>query len=79
MTETGREGWTLEERELYDARADHEEWAHAWSILSPMVTISREVGNPTLVRVMGEALAKVEGEVSRTLDVLEKLQERGEA
>lgn len=42
MTETGREGWTPEERALWDARADNEEWSHAWSILNPMVEISRE-------------------------------------
>lgn len=76
--ETGREGWTPEERALWDARADNEEWSHAWSLLNPMVDISREVGNPSLVRIMEQAMERVEDEVNRTLDVLEPLVEKEE-
>ena len=76
MTEqTGREGWTPEERELYDARADHEQWAFTASILEPWVQATRAIGHDELTRVMEEALANVEGEVNRTLDVLEPLQD----
>lgn len=42
MTEkTGREGWTPEERELYDAQADHEAWSTAGEILTPWVEATR--------------------------------------
>ncbi len=70
MMETGREGWTEEERELYDTRADAEDWGHARCILIPMVAIAREVGNDALVGVMEKAMAEVEVEVSRTQDAL---------
>ena len=73
MTETGREGWTQEERELYDAHADHEAWEHARSIIGPFAQIAREVGSPELLRVMDKALAEVEGEVNRTTGVLDAL------
>ncbi len=78
MTETGRERWTPEERELFDARADHEQWAFAASILEPWVEATRAIGHDELTRVMEKALAEVEGEINRTLDVLEPLRERGE-
>lgn len=48
--ETGRdprEGWTKEERELYDARADNEAWSHAQEVLEPMVEIARIFGSPS--------------------------------
>jgi len=67
---------TPEERKLYDARADHEAWGHAHAILEPWVRITREIGAEELTRVMEKALAEVEGEVNRTLDVLEPLVER---
>ena len=69
---------TPEERALYDARADHEAWDHAHAILESWVRITREIGTDELTRVMEKALAEVEQEVSRTLDVLESI-ERGEA
>lgn len=81
MTETGLEGWTPEERELYDARADNEAWSLAGDILGPWVETTRAIGSPELTRVMEKALAEVEGEVNRTLDVLEPLvdaRQRGE-
>ncbi len=71
-----REGWTPEERELYDAYADHEAWSFAASILKPWVEAARAIGHDELTRVMENALAEVEGEVNRTLDVLEPLAER---
>ncbi len=77
MTETGREGWTPEERVLWDARADHEAWSLARSILEPWVRATRPIGSDELTRVMEKALAEVEEEVNRTLDVLEPLMERG--
>lgn len=72
------EKMTPEERELYDAQADHDAWSHAAEILEPMVEIARVFGSPELSRVMEKARAEVEGEVNRTLDVLEPLVERGE-
>lgn len=74
MTETtkdSREGWTKEECERYDARADHEQWAFTASILEPWVEAARAIGHPELTQVMEEALAVVEGEVNRTLGALE--------
>ncbi len=78
MTETGREGWTPEERALWDARADHEAWCLAHSILEPWVKATRPIGSDELTQVMEKALAEVEGEVNRTLDVLEPLVEGDE-
>ena len=78
MTEqTGREGWTPEERELYDARADHEQWAFTASILEPWVQATRAIGHDELTQVMEKALAGVEGEVDRTTAALERLREQG--
>ncbi len=82
MTETsrnGREGWTREERDRYDARADHEAWEYAWSVLHPLVQATREIGSNELTQVMEKVLAEVEREANRTLDLLEPLVERGEA
>jgi hypothetical protein len=79
VTETGREGWTKEERELYDAKAGHEAWEHARSILDPLVQVVHEVGSDELIQVMEKALMEVEGELNRALDKLEALQEIGEA
>jgi hypothetical protein len=76
---TGREGWTEEERELFDTRADCEGWSYAHEILEPLVRITRLIGSDELEQVMEKALAEVEGEVERTLDVLETLTERGAA
>jgi DNA-binding transcriptional regulator YbjK len=67
-----------QERRLYDARADHEGWSLAHEILEPWVQATRLIGSDELTRVMEKALADVEGEVNRTLDVLEPLQ-RGKA
>ncbi len=67
-----------QERALYDARADHEGWSLAHEILEPWVQATRLIRSEELTRVMEKALADVEGEVSRTLDVLEPLQ-RGKA
>lgn len=66
------------ERRLYDAKADHEGWNLAHEILAPWVQATRLIGSDELTRVMEKALADVEGEVNRTLDVLEPLQ-RGKA
>ncbi len=74
-----RAGWTRWEKDEFDARADHEAWSYAHSLLTPMVELAREIGSDEFTRVMEKALAEVEGEVSRTLDVLEPLVERGEA
>lgn len=79
MKRDPREGWTQWEKDEYDARADHEAWEYAWSVLNPLVQATREIGSNELTRVMEKALAEVEGEVGRALDVLEPLQERGEA
>lgn len=70
---------TPKERELYDARADHEAWSHAQELLEPMLQITRLTASPELTRIMEKALAEVEEEVGRTLDVLEALVERREA
>ncbi len=63
-----------QERRLYDARADHEGWSLAHEILEPWVRATRLIGSGELTRVMEKALADAEGEVNRTLDVLEPLQ-----
>ena len=73
-----REGWTQEERELFDARADHELWEYAHRIMEPWVRITREIGSDELTRVMEKALAEVEGEVKRSRDVLKPLLEGGQ-
>ena len=70
-----RAGWTQWEIDEFDARDDNEEWSHAQSSLRPMVELTREVGNPALTRIMEKALAELEGEVNRTVDVLEALRE----
>ncbi len=67
---------TREERALWDARADHEAWSFAQEILEPWVQATRAIGHDELVRVMEKALTEVEGEVNRTLDVLEPLVEK---
>lgn len=72
---TGREGWTEEERELWDAQADHEAWSHAAEILHPLAHAVRPIGSDELTQVMEKALAEVDGEVKRTHDVLESLEE----
>jgi len=64
-----------EERRLYDAQADHEAWGLAHEILEPWVRTTEEIGSDELTQVMKKALAEVEKEVGRTLDVLEPLQE----
>jgi len=76
MTETGREGWTSEERELYDTQADHEGWSFAQEFLEPWMEVTRLIGSDELTRIMEKALAEAEREVSRTVDVLEPLVER---
>ena len=76
MTETSRDpraGWTQWEKEEFDARADHEEWSHACSILSPMAAISREVGNASLSKVIDKAVGEIESEVARARAVWEAL------
>ena len=64
---------TPRERELYDARADHEVWSTAQEVLEPMLQIARVFGLPELVQVMEKALAEVEGEADRAFRVLERL------
>lgn len=59
-----------EERRLYDAQADHEAWGLAHEILEPWVRTTEEIGSDELTQVMKKALAEVEKEVGRTLDVL---------
>jgi hypothetical protein len=76
MTETGREGWTERERDLYDAKADGEAWSHAIELLLPMLEIARMFGSPELLRVLKKAQDEAEDELNRALDVLEPLQER---
>ncbi len=68
---------TPKERALYDAQADHEAWSLAHDILEPWVQVTRPIGSDELTRVMEKALAEVEEEVNRTLDVLEPLLESG--
>jgi hypothetical protein len=63
-----------QERALYDAKADEEGWSLAYEILEPWVQATRLIGSDELTQVMEKALADVEGEVNRTLDVLEPLQ-----
>jgi hypothetical protein len=63
-----------QERRLYDAKADEEGWSLAHEILEPWVQATRLIGSDELTQVMEKALADVEGEVNRTLDVLEPLQ-----
>ncbi len=70
-----RAGWTQWEKDEYDARADHEAWSYAHSLLISMVELVREIGSDEFTRVMEKALAEVEGEVNRTVDVLEALRE----
>ncbi|CAN5785155.1 hypothetical protein BH20ACT11_BH20ACT11_12010 [soil metagenome] len=65
-----------QERRLYDAQADHEAWNLAHEILEPWVRSCEPIGHDELTRVMRNALAEVESEVGRTIDVLEAL--RGE-
>ncbi len=69
---------TPKERAVYDAKADREAWNYAWNLLDPLVDMAREVGHDEFTQVMEKALAEVEGEVNRTLDVLESLVERGD-
>lgn len=66
---------TEEERRLYDVRADHEAWNLAHKILEPWVRVCQHIGSEELSRVMENALAEVEAELNRTLDVLEPLKE----
>lgn len=66
-----------QERRLYDAQANHEAWRLAHEILEPWVRTTRAIGSDELTRVMEKALAEVEAEVNRTLDVLKPLAERG--
>ena len=68
---------TPEERKLWDARADHEAWSFAWAVLEPWERATRAIGHPELTQAMENALAEVEGEVNRTLDVLETLERGG--
>jgi hypothetical protein len=68
-----RAGWTQWEKDEFDARADHEAWSYAHSLLTPMVELAREIGSDELTQVMEKALAELEGEVNRTVDVLEAL------
>ena len=70
-----RAGWSEWERDEFDARADHEAWSYAHSLLTPMVELAREIGSDEFTRVMEKALAEVKGEFSRTVDVLEALRE----
>src|SRR4051794_19748495 len=77
MMETSREGWTPWKRACYDARAAHEEWEHARSILNPMAAIAREVGNASLSSVMDKVVAEVEEEVNRALDMREGMGKHG--
>lgn len=63
-----------EERKLFDARADHGAWDHAHSIVEPWIESARAIGHDELTRVMEKALAEVEREVNRTLDVLEAIE-----
>ncbi len=70
---------TPQERALYDAQADHEAWSLAHEILEPWVKTAEPIGSDELTQVMREALEKVEGEVGRTLDVLEPLREGARA
>lgn len=65
------------ERALFDARADHEAWELAHGILEPWVRSTRLIGSEELTRVMENALAEVDREVGRTMDVLEDLRGRG--
>lgn len=74
----GREGWTQEERELYDAKADEEAWSHTIEILEPMLEIGRLFGTPELTWLMEKALAEARSELNRALGVLEPLVEREE-
>lgn len=67
------DGMTEQERRLYDAHADHEAWDLAHQILEPWVRSCEPIGHDELTRVMQNALAEVDAEVSRTLDVLESL------
>jgi hypothetical protein len=73
---TGSFRGCTEHRAAYDAQADEEAWEYAHSLLLPMVELARGIGSDELTRVMDKALAEVEGEVNRTNDILEALQER---
>jgi hypothetical protein len=46
------------ERELYDARADHEAWGHGAEILEPWVRTTKAIGSDELTQVMEKALAE---------------------
>ncbi len=72
MTETGREGWTPEERALWDARAEVEAWGLARKILGPWVEAARPIGSDELTAVMEKALAEVEETVAAAHDKLER-------
>ena len=71
------EGWTQEERERFDARADEEAWELALGILEPWLQATRQIGSDELTRVMENALAEAEREAARARGVLASL-ERGE-
>ena len=66
---------TPEERELFDAKADHEAWSHAQSILAPWYEATLQIGSDELSWVMQNALVEVEDEVKRTRDKLEALEQ----
>jgi hypothetical protein len=61
-----------EHRALWDANAEHGDADLAYSILEPWVKATKPIGNPMLTRIMKEALSKVEEEVNRTLDEVER-------
>ncbi len=73
MTEAGREGWSPEERALYDARAESEAWDFAWRILEPWVQSAREIGSAELTQAMEKALEVVDAGGNRAQDELERL------
>jgi hypothetical protein len=75
MTEEGREGWTPQERALYDAQAQAEAWDLATRILQPWVQATREIGHPELTRVMENAFEEAEREYRRAVGEVEHLEQ----
>jgi hypothetical protein len=61
-----------QERALWDARADHEAWCLAHSILEPWVKAAELIGSPELSRVMEKALDEVEKEVGAAVEERER-------
>lgn len=72
-----REGWTQEERDLYDAKAEEEAWSHAIELLEPMHEIARLSASRELERLLKEAQDTASEELNKALDAQEAILGKG--